>query len=67
MPPSSPADDNAKPPEWFVRADLNGDGDVSRREFLGDRDQFSRLDANGDGYLGGMEIIAYSSEEDRAG
>jgi hypothetical protein len=68
VPPSSaPVADDAKPPTWFVRADLNGDGDVSRREFLGNRDQFSRLDANGDGYLGGLEIIAYSSEEDRAG
>jgi hypothetical protein len=68
IPPSSaPVADDAKPPSWFVRADLNGDGDVSRREFLGNRDQFSRLDANGDGYLGSLEIIAYSSEEDRAG
>jgi hypothetical protein len=68
VPPSSaPAAVDAKPPTWFVRADLNGDGDVSRREFLGDREQFSRLDANGDGYLGGVEIIASSSEENRAG
>jgi hypothetical protein len=66
-PTSTPATDEAKPPTWFLRADMNGDGDVSRREFLGNRDQFSRLDANGDGYLGSLEIIAPRSDQDRAG
>jgi Ca2+-binding EF-hand superfamily protein len=40
---------------WFASADLNGDGDVSRREFLGSSEQFNRLDVNKDGYIGPVE------------
>jgi Ca2+-binding EF-hand superfamily protein len=39
-------------PAWFAHADLNSDGDVSRREFLGSTAQFERLDQNQDGYIG---------------
>jgi Ca2+-binding EF-hand superfamily protein len=42
-------------PSWFTHSDLNGDGDVSRREFLGSTEQFDRLDANRDGYIGPVE------------
>jgi hypothetical protein len=38
-------------PAWFAQADFNGDGDVSRREFLGSLDHFSRLDANHDEFI----------------
>ena len=38
-------------PEWFQRMDRNGDGDLSRREFLGSRADFQRLDADGDGLV----------------
>lgn len=38
-------------PSWFAPADLNGDGDVSRREFLGAPQHFHRLDTNSDGYI----------------
>lgn len=38
-------------PAWFSAADVNQDGDVSRREFLGDAAQFAALDADGDGYV----------------
>jgi hypothetical protein len=31
--------------------DLNHDGDVSRREFLGTDEEFRRLDADGDGFI----------------
>jgi hypothetical protein len=31
--------------------DRNRDGDVSRREFLGPRDQFDRLDRDNDGLI----------------
>jgi Ca2+-binding EF-hand superfamily protein len=41
----------ADAPSWFVHADYNGDGDVSRREFLGTAEQFSSLDINRDGYI----------------
>lgn len=42
-------------PEWFRRMDVNRDGDVSRREFLGLASQFDELDENGDGFLGAGE------------
>lgn len=52
-PPSEPgaAAAGAPAPAWFRHADFNGDGDVSRREFLGTDGQFGALDANGDGFL----------------
>jgi hypothetical protein len=31
--------------------DRNGDGDVSRREFLGSDEDFRRIDADGDGLI----------------
>jgi len=45
-------------PAWFRRMDRNRDGDVSRREFLGARDQFDRLDRDRDGLLGPDEAEA---------
>jgi Ca2+-binding EF-hand superfamily protein len=38
-------------PPWFIHADYNADGDVSPREFLGSKEQFSQLDKNHDGFL----------------
>jgi Ca2+-binding EF-hand superfamily protein len=38
-------------PIWFRKMDLNGDGDVSRREFLGTRTDFDRIDTDGDGLI----------------
>lgn len=38
-------------PIWFRKMDRNNDGEISRREFLGDLDLFDRLDLNGDGAL----------------
>jgi len=38
-------------PLWFRHMDRNGDGDVSRREFLGTDDDFQRLDLDGDGLI----------------
>ncbi len=55
-PPAPPRRaDEAPPAAWFVAADLNGDGDVSRREFLGDAATFAKLDADGDGYIDASE------------
>lgn len=48
---SSSASPGAAVPAWFAFADLNHDGDVSRREFLGADAQFAALDANGDNYV----------------
>jgi hypothetical protein len=41
----------ARGPAWFRRMDRNRDGDVSRREFLGTREQFERLDGDHDGLI----------------
>jgi Ca2+-binding EF-hand superfamily protein len=42
-------------PSWFAHADFNGDGYISRREFLGTADQFSSLDQNRDGFISNDE------------
>jgi hypothetical protein len=44
-------------PAWFSAADLNQDGDVSRREFLGAGEQFAALDVDGDGYVDAAEAL----------
>ncbi len=45
-------------PDWFNKMDRNGDGDLSRREFLGPLDLFKKLDADGDGLLSADEARA---------
>lgn len=45
-------------PLWFRKMDRNGDGDVSRSEFLGPREDFERLDRNRDGLLDADEAAA---------
>ncbi len=42
-------------PIWFMKMDLNGDGEVSQREFLGPLEAFKRLDRNGDGVISADE------------
>jgi hypothetical protein len=50
-------------PAWFAPADFNGDGDVSRREFLGTLEDFTRLDADGDGYIAAQEAAGTPGDE----
>ncbi len=38
-------------PIWFRKMDRNSDGEISRREFLGDLDLFEKLDLNHDGAI----------------
>lgn len=38
-------------PVWFQKMDRNGDGDVSRVEFLGGKEDFDKLDTNRDGLI----------------
>ncbi len=48
-----------KGPLWFRKMDRNGDGDVSRAEFLGDAADFARIDADGDGLISLAEAVAF--------
>ncbi len=52
----------ARGPEWFRKMDRNGDGDVSRREFLGTDAQFREIDRDGDGLISVEEAEAYEKK-----
>jgi Ca2+-binding EF-hand superfamily protein len=45
-------------PRWFTAMDANGDGAISRREFLGSPEVFARLDTSGDSLLDSVEAQA---------
>lgn len=63
VPASAPASTahGAAPPKWFTRADLNADGEISRREFLGSPDHFSQTDLSRDGYIDASEAAETSA------
>ena len=44
-------------PLWFRKMDKNRDGEVSRREFLGETTTFQRLDRNHDGFIDLTEAV----------
>jgi Ca2+-binding EF-hand superfamily protein len=52
-------------PLWFRKMDLNGDGDVSRREWLGSPEEFSRIDTDGDGLISLEEAERYERRRNR--
>ena len=48
---------------WFIRADANGDGKLTRDELVADAARFfQRLDVNHDGIIDGMELKTYETE-----
>lgn len=51
-------------PEWFRRMDRNQDRDVSRREFLGPREIFTKLDTDGDNLLNAKEAEQLSGSDE---
>ena len=54
--------DSAQSPEWFRHADFNGDGDISRREFLGDLARFKEIDLDGNGFVEAGEADKVNSD-----
>jgi Ca2+-binding EF-hand superfamily protein len=56
-PPGPRAAGKAAGPRWFRRMDVNGDGDVSRREWLGSEEDFRRIDSDGDGLISVEEAL----------
>jgi hypothetical protein len=46
--------------------DKNRDGDVSRREFLGTKEEFDRIDADGDGLISLEEAERYDALKRKA-
>ena len=48
----------ADTPRWFASMDANGDGAISRREFLGTPEKFAAFDTSGDGLLDVAEAKA---------
>jgi hypothetical protein len=42
--------------------DRNGDGDVSRREFLGTDEEFAAIDTDGDGLISAEEAERYDAK-----
>ena len=55
----------ARGPLWFRKMDLNGDGDVSRREWLGTPEEFRRIDEDGDGLISVEEAERYERRRQR--
>jgi Ca2+-binding EF-hand superfamily protein len=58
LPEQAPSLAGARPlrgPVWFRKMDRNGDGDVSRTEFLGTTEQFRKIDTDGDGLIDAQE------------
>jgi len=50
-----------KGPIWFRKMDRNGDGDVSRTEWLGTKEDFDKIDTNGDGLISLEEAEKYDA------
>ncbi len=61
MTPPTTSGRTERGPLWFRRMDVNGDGDVSPREFLGSLEDFRRIDTDGDGLISLEEAEAFDA------
>jgi Ca2+-binding EF-hand superfamily protein len=57
----------ARGPRWFRAMDRNGDGYVSRQEFVGSPELFAKLDSDGDGRISPEEAERADSVAGRGG
>jgi Ca2+-binding EF-hand superfamily protein len=48
-------------PAWFRKMDKNRDGDVSRREWLGNEELFRQIDTDGDGLISAEEAERFDA------
>jgi len=55
--PGTSSAESPAAPLWFRKMDVNGDGDVSAREWLGSPEDFARIDTDGDGLISLEEAI----------
>lgn len=54
-------------PMWYQKMDVNNDGYISPREFLGPMTAFNNLDVDGDGLIDEKEATAYDAERKEQG
>ncbi len=59
--PDQTASASGHGPSWFDRMDRNRDGDISRREFLGNDTAFRKLDRDADGLIGIDEALSVAA------
>jgi Ca2+-binding EF-hand superfamily protein len=54
---AQPSTTLATVPKWARNMDINQDGDISVKEFVGTIEQFERIDTNGDGFIDQAEVL----------
>jgi Ca2+-binding EF-hand superfamily protein len=60
--PNQPTAVPTRGPLWFRKMDRNGDGDVSRTEYVGTKAEFDAIDADRDGLISLGEAEEYDSK-----
>ena len=63
MAPRSTRGATGSVPAWFTKMDINGDGDVSPKEWLGTEEEFKEIDVDGDGLISANEARGYEARK----